>query len=116
MSGRKHNVRWREDVGFELRCEVCSYRKQACYWPLTSEFWVVNKGLSRCRSCWNEYENGRRMRKNISAIAKKNAERREYSRTWRQRRREYNRVWMQNKRERERIAEGRERYERRKAA
>lgn len=54
-------VRWRDDLGFELRCEDCAYRRQfACFWPLTREFWDPERGMSRCRACWNDRLAGRR--------------------------------------------------------
>ena len=40
-------VRWRED--FEGQCEACGL-----YWPLTSQFWMRNSGLVRCRACVTE--------------------------------------------------------------
>jgi hypothetical protein len=48
-------VRYRADVGWELRCDGCAYRRnQVCYWPLTHEFWDPDRGMGRCRACWNE--------------------------------------------------------------
>lgn len=43
-------VRWRDDVGWELRCPRCVERKVACFWPLTDEFWDRRR-MSRCRAC-----------------------------------------------------------------
>lgn len=44
-------VRWREDTGFEGRCDYCRE-----YWPLTLDFWKVSKQSMRiCRACLNEY-------------------------------------------------------------
>ena len=45
-----HGVRWREDTGFELRCEDCATRKRQCFWPLAEEFWNL-RSLIRCKSC-----------------------------------------------------------------
>lgn len=42
-------VRFREDTGFEGRCEECRG-----WWPMDSEFWLLTKGLRRCRACQNE--------------------------------------------------------------
>lgn len=42
-------VRHREDTGFEGRCEECRG-----WWPLDAEFWLLTKGLRRCRACQNE--------------------------------------------------------------
>lgn len=51
-------VRWDADLGeFVFRCASCRLRRHPSYWPLTSEFWDVGKGLSRCRACWNETRN-----------------------------------------------------------
>lgn len=45
-------IRWRDDTGWELRCEACRRDKEQRYWPLTHEFWDTNRGMSRCRACW----------------------------------------------------------------
>jgi hypothetical protein len=45
-------VRYRPDVGFEMRCPVCTVRGDERYWPLTVEFWWPARGMSRCRACW----------------------------------------------------------------
>lgn len=52
-SGRYRGVRWRADVGFEMRCDVCP--NGARYWPITEEYWNVKHGLSRCAACWLTY-------------------------------------------------------------
>lgn len=44
-------VRFREDTGFEGRCERCRE-----FWPLDAEFWRLSRGLRRCRGCWRETE------------------------------------------------------------
>jgi hypothetical protein len=60
-------VRYREDVGWELRCEACAFRRQeASYWPLTLEFWSPERGMGRCRACWNDRR--QRQRKGIRSI------------------------------------------------
>lgn len=42
---RTRGVRYREDTGFEMRCDECR-----TYWPLALTFW--NPGtLQRCRGC-----------------------------------------------------------------
>ncbi len=46
-------VRWRPDVGFELRCPRCAEKKVASFWPLTDEFWDKNR-MSSCRACERE--------------------------------------------------------------
>ncbi len=44
-------VRWREDTGFEGRCDYCRE-----YWPLTLEFWQVSKvSMRSCKACIREY-------------------------------------------------------------
>lgn len=50
---RRTAVRWREDVGWEARCERCVVKKVACYWPLTDEFWDKAR-MNRCRACERE--------------------------------------------------------------
>lgn len=94
-------VRYRPDVGWEMRCDGCTLSKGAAYWPLDAEFWDTNKGLSRCRACWNAYERSRRGR---GALRKRTA-----------RQREYQRQWSARKRAEQRADEGREKYQRRAA-
>lgn len=96
-------VRYRSDSGWELRCESCAAAKGQRYWPLSHEFWDTNKGLSRCRACWVEYERNRRR------TVTRNHARAEAIR-------KYHREWAATKRRLDREAEGRQRYERRKAA
>ena len=49
---KERGVRWREDVGFELRCDVCAKaRRTDCYWPLTLDFWNPRRGMTMCRAC-----------------------------------------------------------------
>lgn len=44
-------VRWREDTGFEGRCDYCRE-----YWPLDVEFWQVTKvSMRMCKACIREY-------------------------------------------------------------
>lgn len=50
---RYRGVRWREETGFEMRCFECPSGTR--YWPLTTEFWDVRAGMSRCRACWLVY-------------------------------------------------------------
>lgn len=72
-------VRFREDVGWELRCEGCAYRRnQVCYWPLTHEFWDPERGMGRCRACWNERTRTNRAKRmpSIPEVARINASRR----------------------------------------
>jgi hypothetical protein len=50
---RYRGVRYRDDVGFELRCDVCARNSGVtCYWPLTAEYWNHQAGMGRCRACW----------------------------------------------------------------
>ena len=72
-------VRFREDVGWELRCEGCAYRRnQVSYWPLTHEFWDPDRGMGRCRACWNERLRTRRSKRmpSVPELAQINADRR----------------------------------------
>lgn len=52
-------VRFRDDTGFEGRCEYCR-----SWWPIDREFWYPKHGLRRCKACWamyhREHEAGRR--------------------------------------------------------
>lgn len=51
MGARRSGIRWREDVGWEARCDDCARRgNTTCYWPLTEEFWD-RKVMTRCRAC-----------------------------------------------------------------
>lgn len=57
-------VRWREDVGFELRCDGCVLAGRGeLYWPITLEFWNPDRiehgkregrGMRMCRACYRE--------------------------------------------------------------
>lgn len=42
-------VRFRDDVGLELRCTTCP--KGMNWWPLTEEFWRFKQSFKRCRAC-----------------------------------------------------------------
>lgn len=44
-------VRWREDVGYELRCRDCR-----TYWPLSDEWWS-RRNFSRCKACAQRHKN-----------------------------------------------------------
>ena len=49
-------IRWR-DGAWEFRCVTCERKKQACYWPLTFDFWDPKRSMVRCRACWAERRN-----------------------------------------------------------
>lgn len=49
-------VRYRTDVGWEMRCDDCRHRHIASFWPLTMEFWNP-RNLARCRACHRERKN-----------------------------------------------------------
>ena len=102
MSGVWRGVRYREDVGWEMRCDSCAADKGASYWPLDFEFWNLEKGLSRCRGCWNAYQRRNEKRRRIHRRSNNL--------------RKYQREWAARKRQQQREDEGRQRYERRKAA
>lgn len=87
-------LRWHEDTGFELRCELCARARQSCWWPLTGEFWYLDRGFSRCRGCWNDYYKAYRrgqhraiVRQMPTEVAQKEAARRAYKRDWQRKRR-----------------------------
>lgn len=52
---RYRGIRWREDTGWELRCDSCVAKHSGTevYWPLepVGEFWNPRDGLARCRAC-----------------------------------------------------------------
>jgi hypothetical protein len=50
LGDRYRGVRYRDDTGFEMRCDSCP--NSPLYWPLTTEFWDTRAGFSRCRACW----------------------------------------------------------------
>ena len=54
LEGRYRGVRYRDDTGFELRCDDCAGRQDGnpIYWPVTLEFWNPKAGMGRCRACW----------------------------------------------------------------
>lgn len=50
-------VRYRPDLGFEMRCGDCATRRVSpTYWPLDEECWNVKRGLTRCKACWIAYD------------------------------------------------------------
>jgi predicted RNase H-like nuclease len=44
-------VRFREDTGFEGRCDYC-----LSWWPLDREFWYPVHGMRRCRACLSDLQ------------------------------------------------------------
>lgn len=88
MTRINSGVRWRDDVGWELRCLHCP--RGTVYWPLTDEFWD-KKRLTRCRACWRAHERSR-------LTAQQREARREYARQWRERNPGYNAELMRVKR------------------
>lgn len=60
MGGKRSGIRWREDVGWEVRCDWCANHtgRTATYWPLTDEFWD-RKSMARCRACLRIQKNRR---------------------------------------------------------
>lgn len=56
MSSYETPVRWRDDVGWEKRCDDCAARNVARFWPLTDEFWDKRKTMRRCRSCQRSFD------------------------------------------------------------
>lgn len=59
-------VRYRADVGFEMRCDSCARSRDARYWPLTTEFWWPTRGLSQCRGC-HLHDDARKLREKRAA-------------------------------------------------
>lgn len=47
-----NGVRWRDDTGFQGRCDYCLE-----WWPLTSDFWITveRAGFRMCRGCRTDY-------------------------------------------------------------
>jgi hypothetical protein len=105
-------VRFREDIGFEGKCDYCSQ-----WWPLDVEFWRPKAGLRRCHACWRIYhrmhEAGRRTDEAIHEMVKTGARLNYYAnrekrlvanRAWKaanpERVREYQRLWREKNRER----------------
>jgi hypothetical protein len=95
-------VRWREDTGWEFRCEVCTKRGNARFWPLTDEFWDKARGMGRCRSCHRSHDKARAKRLYIEST------------TFRERKREYVRRYRAANPEAQRLIE-KARWERIKA-
>lgn len=88
-------LRWREDTGWEMRCASCADQRRQSFWPLTHEFWAPERGLGRCRACWNERLRLRRQR-TVSELVERGEALREHKRLVERRR--YNRDWMRRKR------------------
>lgn len=60
-------VRWREDTGWEFRCEDCSARARAgSFWPLDFDFWDPRAGMQRCRACWAAHVRRRRLERDLA--------------------------------------------------
>ena len=66
--------RWREDVGFEARCPDCATSGGARFWPITTEFWDPNRGMTRCRGC-HDRRAAANLRKRYRLDAQKRLER-----------------------------------------
>lgn len=45
------DVRWREESGFEGKCEYCRE-----WWPVDTEFWYPGKSVRMCRGCLQVYQ------------------------------------------------------------
>lgn len=90
-------VRWREDTGWEGRCNEC-----CDWWPMDMEFWYPRQGVARCRACINLFQRraARQTRATEHSAIRAADERR--------RRRE----WVAERRKNQRL----ERYERGQAA
>lgn len=50
------NVRFRPDVGWEMRCDDCRSKRAAMYWPLTHDYWNA-RNMTRCRACHRDRKN-----------------------------------------------------------
>lgn len=109
-------IRWSKATEeLEYRCEECSLRGNAAWWPLSPEFWDYRRAWTRCRACWKEYdrERNRRLRQDEEYRAVE----REYARTYyssmslperrakRAKFREYHRDWMRAYRARKKAGE-----------
>jgi len=71
-------VRFRDDVGWEGRCNECCE-----WWPLDQEFWYPRQGVARCRGCLNLSQRRSERRARASeASALRAADRRRYLREW----------------------------------
>lgn len=58
----KSGIRWRDDTGWEFRCNDCAKSAQTtAYWPLypPNLFWDRHKGMVRCKACWRIHERRR---------------------------------------------------------
>ena len=105
-------VRWREDTGFEGRCEYCR-----SWWPLEVSNWRPRGGLRRCAACYREYHRLKEAGRSAIQANKelKLANSRIAYRLNREERLEYNRRWKAANRERI-AAYNRQYRERRRAA
>lgn len=69
MSRPHVGVRYREDVGWEMRCGDCMKRSGSThYWPLDDEFWD-KRNLQRCRACHQHRRNQQDREKYWSDVA-----------------------------------------------
>lgn len=89
-------VRWREETGFEGKCDYCR-----SWWPIDKEFWYVKNGLRRCKACHAEYhrlhEAGRRASEIVRQL--KNTRAREAYRLNRHRNSEAQKAWRERNKE-----------------
>lgn len=81
-------VRWAND-DLEGRCGACHE-----WWPLTSEFWMPNSGVARCRACISERRRPTPLVKKPLTDAQREAHR-EYNRDWMRRYRAEQRRYAQ---------------------
>lgn len=121
-------VRYRDDVGYELRCPDCASLGRSCFWPLTDEYWDKRRGFRRCRACQGALDARRAKARYLSNTTarerKREASRRYYAATRQAQRLRHQDRWQAIKTDPERhaqeiarVREAQRRYrERRKAA
>lgn len=88
MKTHHSNVRWNDELGWILRCDVCVLVKAgSAWWPLTDEFWDKRHGMTRCRACWRARDKEWHRRMSPEAVKRHAAKYRAYKAEWARRKR-----------------------------
>lgn len=81
-------VRWNEELGWLLRCDVCVLVKSGtAWWPLTDEFWDPRHGMTRCRACWRARDRDWHRKMRPEVVRAHAAKYRAYKAEWARRKR-----------------------------
>ena len=77
------NVRWSDQLGWMLRCDVCVLiHNGSAWWPLTDEFWDKRHGMTRCRACWKARDRAWHRKMAPEVVRARNEKNRAYKAEW----------------------------------